>query len=518
MIQKNGMDFKWYLFPLLICAAVIVQCTSERPTPGNISDAGRPAAIEPDYTDMFIPPNIAPLNFTVKESGTGYYVKIYGDRGDTIEVSSGNPKIIMPKDEWNELCSANAGAAVYFEVFTKHADGSWKRYAPTGNTVAREEIDGYVVFRRIRPLHNIYLNIDIVEHSLETHDESTVLSNDFINNGCINCHTFLNKDPDNMLIHTRGWGESGVSMILTRDGEVVNVNTRTTLLGGAPMAYSSWHPSGRLLAFSVNKVYQFQHSAGWEVRDVIDLYSEIGIYSFAMDSVMTHPAISRADRMETYPSWSPAGDYLYYSSALTPWSGEIETWPPPQYKDVKYDLMRIGYDIQTNTWGEPETLLRADSTNMSILLPRVSPDGRFLLFCMSEYGCFPVYQPSSDLYLMDLKTHAWRKLAINSEYSESWHSWSSNSRWIAFTSKRLGGYLSRTFISYVDEAGNVHKPFILPHKDPEFYSSSIHSFSVPELVTGPGRVRKTEMASAPRLEKAARPLRAPADSSKGYFY
>ena len=135
---------------------------------------------------------------------------------------------------------------------------------------------------------------------------------------------------------------------------------------------------------------------------------------------------------------------------------------------------------------------------MSILEPRISPDGRFLLFCMCKYGVFPVFRPSSDLYMMDLRSGGYRRLEINSEYSESWHSWSSNSRWIAFSSKRLDGLFTRPFFSYVEADGRVRKPFILPQKDPEFYHSFLRTFSVPELITGPVRVSQKALVGAIR--------------------
>jgi hypothetical protein len=99
---------------------------------------------------------------------------------------------------------------------------------------------------------------------------------------------------------------------------------------------------------------------------------------------------------------------------------------------------------------------------------------------------------------MDLATGDYRKLAINSMYSESWHSWSSNSRWIAFSSKRQGGSLTRTYLSYVDETGQVHKPFILPQKDPTYYDSLLETFNVPELIKGSIKVNKSLLARAAR--------------------
>ena len=110
---------------------------------------------------------------------------------------------------------------------------------------------------------------------------------------------------------------------------------------------------------------------------------------------------------------------------------------------MRYDLMRIDYDPDSGDWGELEAMLLSEETGMSITEPRVSPDGKWVLFCMSDYGCFPVYQSSSDLYLLNLETREYHPLAVNSPRSESWHCWSANSRWIAFASKRRDGVFGR---------------------------------------------------------------------------
>jgi Tol biopolymer transport system component len=216
------------------------------------------------------------------------------------------------------------------------------------------------------------------------------------------------------------------------------------------------------------------------------------------------PELADKDQLETYPSWSPDGKHLYYCSAPILWKDRSAV-PPENYDKVQYDLRRISYDVETDRWGQAETVLSAARTGRSILLPRVSPDGRFLLFCMCRYGCFPIYQPSSDLYLMDLATKQYRRLEINSEFSESWHSWSSNSRWIAFSSKRQGGLFTRTYFSYVDDAGKVHKPFVLPQESPSYYDSLLETYSVPELITGPVPVGASKLARASRAQPGTSP-------------
>jgi hypothetical protein len=101
---------------------------------------------------------------------------------------------------------------------------------------------------------------------------------------------------------------------------------------------------------------------------------------------------------------------------------------------------------------------------------------------------------------MDLAKGTYAKPEINSESSESWHSWSSNSRWIAFSSKRAGGPFTRCYLSFVDEAGRARKPFVLPQSDPEVYDYSLKIFSLPELLSAPVPVSRAILEQAARSE------------------
>ncbi|MEJ2306692.1 MAG: hypothetical protein P8Y30_03960, partial [candidate division WOR-3 bacterium] len=85
------------------------------------------------------------------------------------------------------------------------------------------------------------------------------------------------------------------------------------------------------------------------------------------------------------------------------------------YRQIKYDLMRVSFDEKTRRWGKLERVLIGAEIGGSINQPRVSPDGRFVLFTVSEYGNFPIYLSSADLYLLDLSAGKSKKLDINSD-------------------------------------------------------------------------------------------------------
>jgi hypothetical protein len=447
----------------------------------------RPPRIRPDYSGIVMPPNIAPLNFVVREQGGRFFVRIRSEEGSPIEIASRSPKITIPERRWRSLLESSRGKDLRFDVYAE-MDGQWRSYQPIINRVAQDAIDDHVVYRLTGPIHNWWIQVGVYQRDLTTYRESAVLEGAGFGGGCVNCHSFASNRPDPMLIGTRS-ERFGSAAILVSHGKAKKIGTK--------FGYTAWHPSGRLAVYSINKVRQFFHAAGPETRDVIDLDAGLAYYSCETENARLVPRASDKQRLETYPAWSPDGRYLYYSSAPILWTNR-DAAPPERYAEVKYDLMRISYDVDSDRWGEPEMVLSARETGLSILEPRISPDGRFLLFCMCRYGCFPIYQPTSDLYMMDLDTREYTKLEINSPFSESWHSWSSNSRWIAFSSRRRGGVFTRCYLSYVDETGKAHKPFILPRSDPESYDSLLKSISVPELITGPVPVGAEALARCAR--------------------
>jgi len=392
------------------------------------------------------------------------------------------------------MLGANRGNKVLFDVYVKDGGHGWRRFQTISNSIAREGIDDTLVYRLMRPVYTEWNQIGIYQRCLETYEQSLVMHNRSFGSGCLNCHSFVGNDPNLLTIGLRSQ-IYGDATLLACSGTVTKI--------GAKWGYTAWHPSGRLAVYSINKVRQFYHAGGTEVRDVVDLDSALACYDLRSQRVVCPPPLSEKDRLETYPAWSPDGRYLYYCSAPILWK-DRDTVPPENYDQVRYDLRRISYDVDQDEWGQAETVLSAEQTGLSILLPRVSPNGRFLLFCMCRYGCFPVYQPSSDLYMMDLSTRRYTRLAINSEYSESWHSWSSNGHWIAFSSKRQGGFFTRTYLSYVDGNGTAYKPFVLPQRDPTTYDRQLETYSVPELVKGPVRTRQTLLARAARSEASVK--------------
>jgi len=139
------------------------------------------------------------------------------------------------------------------------------------------------------------------------------------------------------------------------------------------------------------------------------------------------------------------------------------------------------------------------------------------MFCGHDYGSFPIYQPGSDLYIVDLSRipAVPRRLdEINSDRTDSYHSWSANSRWIIFASKREDGMFARLYITHLEAGGRFSKPFIMPQEDPEFYGRCLMTYNRPELITEPVTVSAAELTRAMN-STASRPPGAAAPPTGG---
>lgn len=475
---------KVYVFAIIFAVCLVTSnCNGE--TIDSFDAINKQPQISPDYTNITIPPNIAPLNFKILQNGKKYCVKIYSEKPDRIEISSKKPIIEIPVAKWEKLLAANRGNSLYIDIYIQNSAGKWQKFQTITNNIADVDIDQYLVYRKIR-ICATWNNMGIYQRDLGTYKETVLLHNKTFHQGCVHCHSFGNNSSDKMLMQIRS-DIFGTPMLVAANGKVIPVNIKNVFNTGK-VGFTAWHRQKDIIAFSINKFGMIYHSAGSEVRDVFDNESDLALYRLEDKKVISTSKISDPNRLETMPEWSPDGKYLYFSSA--------SQMPAAKFSQVKCDLMRISYDINTGKWGPLEIVLTAKELGGSITQPRFSPDGRFILFGVSEYSDFPIHQAKCDLHLLDVQTKKHRKLDISSNRCESWHGWSANGSWIVFNSKRRDGRFARPFFSYVDETGNVHKPFIMPQKDPEFYDSQAYVYNMPELITSPLKISLRQLTGA----------------------
>jgi Tol biopolymer transport system component len=276
----------------------------------------------------------------------------------------------------------------------------------------------------------------IYQRNLTNYTQTAVIENRMSGKNCMNCHSFCMQDPSKMLFHMR---ETYPGTILVDGSRVEKLNTGTgeTI---SPLVYPSWYPSGRYVAFSVNKTLQSFHHNDRNRIEVFDEASDVVVYDVEKHQIITTSKLFSPGAFETFPTFSPDGQTLYFCSAQA-------RDMPHSFKDVKYSLCSISFDAAERAFDDAvDTLYNAVAGGLSASFPRVSPDGRFLLYTLSGYGNFSIWHTDADLHMINLPDGVSRPLrAANSPEVESYHSWSSNSRWIVFSSRRGDGLYTRPY-------------------------------------------------------------------------
>lgn len=475
---------KYILFITIFLLSVA--CTR---CPRNYTD-GTEVCIFPDYTDITVPSNIAPANFMIRDQADKYYTLL--ESGNSNMAIKGK-KVDIPLRKWRKLTALGDITVTVYE----EKDGKWIRMKPFRINVA-EEIDPYLSYRIIPPVHESYMRLTLNQRNLTNFKEKVIYANTMASKGadtqCINCHSFKNWHTDNMQFHIRQYLGG---TILYRNGKLQKLNMKTDSTVSAAV-YPSWHPTHDYIAYSTNKTHQNFHTNHTNRIEVFDEVSDLILFNLTDNSVSiieNDPA-----EFECYPSWSPDGKRLYYVSANLGNPAEVSkrggAVAANSNGTFKYSLYTKDFDPDNRTWSGKEIFYDAAAVDSSITWPRVSPDGRWLLCCISTHGVFPPNQEVSDLIMFDLEKGSYRYVdEINSNKSESYHSWSSNGKWVVISSRREDGVHTRPYLSHLNNDGTFTKPFLLPQKDPEFSHKFLYSFNIPEFTVEPVKVSPRKLAS-----------------------
>ena len=415
------------------------------------------------------------LDFTVK--GTDALdVVLKSPDGKTLR-SGGKASTKFPIKKWARLLQKSIGDSVMVSVSARK-NGKWESYEPFGMYVSPDPIDYGLDYRLLEPGYEIYSHMGIFQRDLSTFDEMPLLENRQMIGTCLNCHTANRTNPDQYVFHARG--DHGAT-IIHRNGNEELLQSRNDSLGGA-MVYPYWHPGGRYCAFSTNKTSQMFHTANPLKRiEVYDSQSDVFVYDTETRTILRDTLIMKKYWAENTPAFSPDGKWLFFTTAK-------RQLYPTDYDQEKYSLCRVSFNEETGHIGtKVDTLVNTLSTGKSVSWPRPSYDGRFLMYTQADYGYFTIWHPEADLWLLDLESGLTRPISeVNSHRAESLHSWSTNSRWFLFTSRRDDGLYSRVYLSYINNQGTATKPFLLPQRDPkQFYRRLMYSYNIPDFTSKP---------------------------------
>lgn len=456
-----------FLFALLLTTA----CT-ERVE--HATEAGCLPPIYPDYIGVTIPAELAPLNFDVMMKGCRKVdVTIKGSKGGSLH-TQGVFAHFDPK-EWHALTAQNRGGTLHVEVCAKGE--RWTRFEPFEILVSCDPLPDYgLTYRRIQPGYEVGGNISICQRELGSYREVKLMSETALPGRCFNCHTANRTNPSQLTLQVRG---ALGGTLVQKEGVQRWYDTRTPETKAAG-SYAYWHPEGRYCAYATNSVHQSFFVRPEGRIEVYHKFSDIVVLDTERDELL-RPGLLSTEWLEIFPAFAADGHRIYFSTSAP-------CNVPVEYEQVKCSLCAIDFDAATGRFGQQvDTLLHGLKDNCSYVLARPSYDGRWLMLCKADRGNFPVCRETSDLCILDLQRGIVRSMdEVNSPTSESYHNWSSNSRWFVFSSKRENGLQSWVYLAHIDDEGRASKPLLLPQRRPLlYYNKEADSFNCPDFTLTP---------------------------------
>lgn len=184
--------------------------------------------------------------------------------------------------------------------------------------------------------------------------------------------------------------------------------------------------------------------------------------------------------VQTSAFWSPDGKYLIFSRAnardpYLPGAEKPEHANDPREPQIQYDLYRIPFN--NGQGGNPEPIAGASRNGMSNNFPKVSPDGRWIVFVQNHNGL--LMRPDSKLYMVPFAGGKARLMQCNGSLMNSWHTFSPNGRWLAFSSKSRGPY-TRLMLTHIDTEGNDSPAILVDNM-----TAANRAVNIPEFVNIP---------------------------------
>ena len=457
---------------ILLIFTALTACHTQ---PTNIKDIDALPAIFPDYIGVSIPPNIAPLNFLVRDTCLSVYASASCHDKEITTSGSGN-HVCFDIDDWKEIVSSAIDYDITITICAEKADGQFTRFKSFNVHVLRDSIDPYLTYRLIEPDYEVFSRIKIEQRCIENFDTRDICNHNITNNSCMNCHTFANNDPGTSMFYVRG---ANGGAILNRDGALRKLNIKKSGMASGSV-YGHFSMDGRYFVFSTNVIIPGLHADPRNRMEVFDTKSDVYVADLENNKIISSPMLCDTLRAETFPCFSSDGKKIFYCSA------PILKDNINNIRNVHYDLISVDFDngvIGSHT----DTIVKAITGNkpVSVCLPTVSPDGRYLIYTESDYGTFPIWHRETELRMINLQTGTTDSLTnVNSNNSDTYHTFSSNSKWVVFASKRDDGLYGKPYFFHIDNDGNTTKPFALPQKYPDFYDNCLKSFNIPELSKG----------------------------------
>ncbi len=405
----------------------------------------------------------------------------------------------IPENVWREIVESAGASVVALQVRGVERVGLWGKTRDEVHVsgkvsfrISKDPADNVVIYRLIDPPFINRKTPDIFVRELRGLRPAPFIC--MRREYCINCHTFSSQTGrrGKLAIQVRYGGKEPhypriyLALLDLETREVVKPVMPFTPQGTTFMA---WSPDGTKLALAGKHLVSATRPQVHGSLPTLQANADIAVYDVETGKVLLLPGASEKGVLEVYPHWTPDGKSIVFSAA----PGGLES------KLTHLNLHVIPY--ADGRGGKAKPVPGASNNGRSNYFPRFSPDGKWLSFVQSDGGSF--IKSSSDIYLMPATLEG-RARALESNdplAADSWYCWSSNSRWIVFTSKRDDGAFARLYFTHIDGEGHASEPVRLP-----IANEMRMSFNIPEFVTDVPTIDGRALFEGLRVERQTLPI------------
>ena len=467
----------------------------------KVSGSCAPLAIDYPAAGTVFPPDIVAPAFrwkgAVADVRTWQVEVDFTDGEPALQATAGSSPWTPTESYWETIKSRSADRDATVTVAGLRADGSAACRGSVSIRTAKEPVDAPIFYREVPlPFSEAVKNPSRIRWRFGPVSSATqprvVLSNLPV---CGNCHSFT-ADGRQMGMDVDYANDKG-SYILSA------VEPKTVLTPSKIITWSDYRredktptfglmsqisPDGRYAVSTVKDHSVFVPKPDlafsqlfFPIRGILAVYDRQAKRFFAL------PGADDPKYVQSNPTWSPDGRYLVFARApayqLRQTTDHDAVLLTPEQcaeflkegKTFRFDLYRV--EFNGGKGGPAEPLTGASGNGMSNYFAKYSPDGRWIVFCKA--ASFMLLQPDSELWIISAAGGQARRLECNTRRMNSWHTWSPNSHWLAFTSKVNGPY-SQIFLTHIDDTGHASPPVELAN-----FTAADRAANIPEFVNAP---------------------------------
>ena len=326
---------------------------------------------------------------------------------------------------------------------------------------------------------------------------------------CANCHSFADDgstfgmDLDGPANDKSLYALTSVQKVMTIANEnVVSWASFRDELGSQLRVgfMSRVSPDGRRVVTTIkppgaNRDQLYYVSNFTDYRFLQVFYPTSGIlvwYDRAAKKLQPLPGADDPQHVQANAVWSPDGKYLVFDRAEAkdprPPNGKMATYAnDPAEVQIQYDLYRIPFN--DGKGGKAEPIAGASQNGMSNSFPKISPDGKWIVFVQAKNGL--LMRPDSKLYIVPAEGGQARLMSCNTPLMNSWHSFSPNGRWLVFSSKSRTPY-TQMFLTHIDAEGHDSPAILIENS-----TAANRAVNIPEFVnTTPDGIERIDAPAA----------------------